>query len=90
MKLTPQEIQKFRDVPIHTILGVSNNGRDVKLCCMIHNEKTPSFVLHPNNSYHCFGCNIHGNGAIDFCQHLGLSWSESLEELCRYISLDIR
>ena len=27
-----------------------------KMCCPLHNERTPSFVIYPNNSYYCFGC----------------------------------
>lgn len=85
MNLTHEEIQKFRDIRIHRILGVQDNGRDIKLCCPFHSERTPSFTLYEDNHYHCFGCNKHGFGAIDFCKDLGLSFKESLEELCNYI-----
>jgi len=28
--------------------------------CPFHNEKTPSFVVYEDASYHCFGCRAHG------------------------------
>jgi len=33
--------------------------------CPFHNEDTPSFVIYPDNSFYCFGCQAHGD-AIDF------------------------
>lgn len=33
--------------------------------CPFHNDNTPSFVIYPDNSFHCFGCQAHGD-AIDF------------------------
>jgi len=37
--------------------------------CPIHNENTPSFFIYPDNSFHCFGCQAHGD-AIDFMRLL--------------------
>lgn len=37
--------------------------------CPFHNEKTPSFTIYPNNTFHCFGCQKHGD-AINFVQYL--------------------
>lgn len=43
-------------------------GTDFKCCCPFHDEKTPSFVVHPKtNTFHCFGCGEKGD-AIDFTQ----------------------
>lgn len=45
--------------------------------CPFHQEDTPSFFIYPDNSYHCFGCGIHGN-AIDFLmKKLGYSFEHT-------------
>ena len=80
-KLTKEELEIIRSVPIHKLLGIQNNGRNIMVRCPFHSERTPSCVISPDNSYHCFGCGKHGNGAIDFCQDLGYSFKDSVIEL---------
>lgn len=86
MTLTPQEIQRFRDIRIHYILGVADIGRNLMLKCPLHADGTPSFLLDPDNKYKCFGCNAKGSGAIDFVMaKLECSFNEALEELVPYL-----
>lgn len=85
IQLTPEELAKLRDVSIHSILGISNNGRRISIRCPFHSERTPSFVLYPENSFHCFGCNKNGNGSIDFVMGLGYSFADALLELVKYV-----
>lgn len=49
-------------------------ARDVKLkpqsgkkigCCPFHPDRTPSFVIYDDETYHCFGCGAHGD-VIDY------------------------
>ena len=52
------------------------SGKQMTLC-PFHEEKTASFVIYPDNSYHCFGCGAHGN-AIDFLiKKLGYSFEHA-------------
>jgi DNA primase len=83
--LTKDEINIIRDIRIHSIIDCSDNGRRISIRCPIHNEKTPSFVLYSDNSFHCFGCGANGQGAIDFCIALGYNFIDALEELVKYI-----
>lgn len=83
--LTNEEIQKIREVSIHRILGLLDSGRRLSIRCMFHNEKSPSLVLYPDNSFHCFGCGKNGQGAIDFCMALGFDFKKSCEELGKYL-----
>ena len=78
-KLTNEELDKIREVSIHRILSISNVGRRVTIKCPIHGERTASFVVYPDNSFHCFGCKANGQGAIDFCVALGYSFVEACE-----------
>ena len=84
-KLTNEEIQRIRNIRIHNVMGVADTGRRISLKCPIHRERTASFVLYPDNSFHCFGCNNNGQGAIDFCVALGYTFVEACEELIKYI-----
>lgn len=83
-KITDQEIEYARNVPIHHIIGISQVKRTSIRCPMPnHNDKTPSFLLDAENGYHCFACGVHGNNAIDFCQDLdpGSSFTEIVKYL---------
>lgn len=45
---------------------VKRAGRNLKCLCPFHREKTPSFVIYPENqSFYCFGCGV-GGDAISF------------------------
>lgn len=85
IKLTNEEIQKLRDIRIHSILHVRDVGNRVAIKCPIHSDNTPSFVLYRDNGFHCFGCGINGKGAIDFTMALGFSFQEAVEELVKYL-----
>lgn len=85
-KLTKQELQRIRDIRIHSLLGIPDDGRRQSLSCPFHNEKTPSFIVDNKNGYHCFGCSKHGQGAIDFTMELmGCSFEDALLELVKYL-----
>lgn len=59
-------IQRCRDVSIHGLLGLQNNGRRVMVRCPFHSDGTASMAIYPNNGFHCFGCLAHGHNAVDF------------------------
>lgn len=40
---------------------LKKSGSTWKMCCPFHKEDTPSFVVYPDLSYHCFGCHAHGS-----------------------------
>lgn len=86
IKLTDQELNKIREIRIHKILGIEDNGRKVIIRCPFHKERTGSFVLYPDNSFNCFGCGKNGQNSIDFVIGLGFSFVESCEELLKYIN----
>lgn len=65
-------------------------GHLFKACCPFHEERTPSFVVTPDRqTYHCFGCGVHGN-AIDFLiEHDRLSFPEAVEELAQRAGMEL-
>lgn len=82
--MSKDELEKIRNIRIAKLLGCKDGFRQT-LKCPFHSEKSGSFVLYPDNSYHCFGCNKNGRGAIDFCISLGYSFQESVDELLKYL-----
>ena len=83
--LTKDELQKIREIRIHKILGLPDDGRKQVLSCPFHSEKTPSFFIFPDNGFKCFGCDVQGSGAIDFMRELNIPFVEALEELVKYV-----
>lgn len=81
---SPQVIEECRAVPLEDLVGVpvvALGGRQ-KCLCPFHSEKTPSFVIYPDNSAFCFGCGAHLNNAIDYViKKDGKSFLEAVEYL---------
>ena len=84
-------IELIRQVRIHILVSLPDNGRRQAICCPFPNhtdDTDPSFTLYPNNTYKCYGCGKQGSGAIDFCMDMGYTFIESIEELLNYVTLD--
>lgn len=70
-------------IQIHDIIGdfitLKKKGINYTACCPFHNEKTPSFIVHPaRGTFKCFGCGKSGD-AIEFLrEHEAMSFSEAL------------
>ncbi len=77
-------LEYARKIPIQTILGLTA-GRRQSIRCPFHQERTPSFIVYPDNHYHCFGCGAHGKNAVDFLMGMGYSFKDTLAELKKYI-----
>lgn len=70
--VTDADIEAAKAVPIETFYEGKLRrvaGRLLGLCPFHKNgqERTPSFVIYPNNTYHCFACQANGD-SIDFVQ----------------------
>ena len=89
-KISNEEIELCRQVPIHKLVGNNRLNRKVKIVCPFHAEKTGSCNLFPTGGFHCFGCGANGN-TIDFVARLSdktderEAFKEAVEELRRYI-----
>ena len=59
-------------------------GRLMKGLCPFHQEKSPSFVVYPDEGrYHCFGCGKSGDVFTWFQDTQGLDFADTLKELSR-------
>ncbi|WP_374431326.1 DNA primase [Ideonella dechloratans] len=63
--------------------GINHKG-----LCPFHGEKSPSFIVSPTRqTYHCFGCGVHGD-AIRFLTELhGMSFVEAVQDLAQQVGL---
>jgi DNA primase len=88
-KISDEELERCRSVPLHYVVGNQRVDRKVKIQCPFHAENTPSCTLYPNNGrynggFKCFGCTAKGN-SIDFLMKLGATYKEAVEELRKFI-----
>lgn len=86
--LTPHHVEQARTVPVAEIAAehtkLRRSGKTFVGLCPLHKEKTPSFTVYSqNNSWHCFGCNKHGDGIQLIRELLGLSFIEAVRSLIR-------
>ncbi len=59
--------------------GVNHQG-----LCPFHAEKTPSFTVSASRqTYHCFGCGVHGNAVGFLMEHTGLGFVDAVHELAQ-------
>ena len=65
-------------------------SRNPTCLCPFHSEKTPSFVIYPENwSFYCFGCGVGGSG-ITFVQRIeNLSFTEAVKFLCERVGMQM-
>jgi hypothetical protein len=70
LDLTPQELQRLREISIFDILNVPDKGRRVGIPCPVHQGRNDNFNLYPNNSYYCFKCGAVGSNGIDLIRDL--------------------
>jgi len=62
--------------------GLKRSGRNFKVCCPFHQERTPSFMVSPEKGiFHCFGCGAGGDMFRFLMKMEGLDFAESIKKL---------
>jgi DNA primase len=82
-------------VGIEDVVGetvrLTRAGRNLKGLCPFHGEKSPSFVVYPQNgSYHCFGCGENGDIFGFLMKTEGLDFRGSLEKLAGKAGVELK
>jgi len=65
-------------------------GINYKGLCPFHGEKSPSFIVSPSRqTYHCFGCGVHGNALGFLMEHAGLNFVEAVKDLAQIQGMQV-
>ncbi|NJB66881.1 DNA primase [Desulfobaculum xiamenense] len=57
--------------------------------CPFHQETKPSFTVHPDGYYYCFGCRASGDVIDFYCQINGLDFREGLAQLADELGIQL-
>jgi len=93
--ISEDKIAEIRErAPIADIIGnyvaLKKSGNSLRGLCPFHNEKTPSFYVHPNRGfYHCFGCKASGD-VFSFLMHVeGKTFPEIARDLAEQTGVQL-
>lgn len=69
---------------------LQKKGAKFWACCPFHKEKTPSFVVNPEEQYyHCFGCGVSGNVITFLMEHEHMTYPEAVETLAKQAGMEM-
>jgi DNA primase len=78
------QVQSASDIVeiIGQYVALKRGGRNFKGLCPFHQEKTPSFTVHPEKQiFHCFGCGAGGDVFSFLMRFENMSFPEALRRL---------
>lgn len=65
--------------------GINHKG-----LCPFHGEKSPSFIVSPSRqTYHCFGCGVHGDAVRFLMEHTGASFVDAVHDLAQQVGMTV-
>jgi DNA primase len=65
--------------------GINHKG-----LCPFHGEKSPSFIVSPSRqTYHCFGCGVHGDAIRFLTEHHGMAFMDAVRDLAQQVGLAV-
>ena len=65
--------------------GINHKG-----LCPFHGEKSPSFIVSPSRqTYHCFGCGVHGDGLRFLMEFSGMGFVDAVHELAQQVGMTV-
>lgn len=65
--------------------GINHKG-----LCPFHGEKSPSFIVSPTRqTYHCFGCGVHGNAVGFLMEHSGMGFIDAVNDLAQQVGMTV-
>jgi len=86
------EVASLNDIVevVSGYLPLKRSGRTFKALCPFHQEKTPSFIVHPEKQiFHCFGCGAGGNVFSFLMKYENLTFPEALRNLAGRVNFPL-
>jgi len=75
---------------IHARVPLKKSGSSYVALCPFHQEKIPSFHVHPEKQfYYCFGCGAHGDALSFLSEYEHLPFPDAVEELARTVGIAV-
>ena len=75
---------------IASYIPLKRSGRNLKALCPFHEEKTPSFMVHPEKQiYKCFGCGKGGNAIHFVMEKEHLTFPEAVRALAERYGIPV-
>ncbi|NBX84212.1 MAG: DNA primase [Gammaproteobacteria bacterium] len=69
---------------------LKKTGTSYSSCCPFHSEKTPSFHVIPQKQFfYCFGCGVSGNAIKFLMQHVGLAFTDAIQQLADQVGMTV-
>jgi len=69
---------------------LKKGGADLKGLCPFHGEKSPSFSVSPSRqTYHCFGCGVHGTALNFLIEYSGMGFIDAVKELAQQTGMTV-
>lgn len=84
--ITDEMKEQAKEVPIAELYDgrLFRAGRRLTGCCPWHDERTPSFFINTDNTWHCFGaCGEHGDSISFVMKRDGVGFKEAVRRLLR-------
>ena len=95
MAFPPEFTERIKAAnPIADVIGeyvtLKRTGRDYVGLCPFHNEKTPSFHVHPDKEYfYCFGCQAGGDVITFLMRYQNLDYMETVKMLAERSNIEM-
>ena len=84
-----REANRIEDV-ISGYVRLQRKGASFMGLCPFHNEKTPSFSVHPaRQMYHCFGCGASGDVYAFLMEYDRMSFTEAVQSLANRAGISV-
>lgn len=87
-----EEIRNRTDI-VETIglhIALKRSGSNFKGLCPFHEEKTPSFMVHPDKQiFYCFGCGEGGNVITFLIKYQGQTFLEVIQDLANQVGINL-